>query len=266
LGVTGLYFLWLVVLYVSDRAAYWRQIWYFAVFLVVVLAGTFTWKKLRYRLAQKKLDGLLDSLKQKGLEEDVQNFINRWMQKEHKNGWTYRGHGIDWARLEDFRKLLNDKGMNLSLDKWDDTSTILRYYIQQKEEGLTRESISLTPKKFNDLSGAEFEDLLYRLSVAMGYAVQKSGKTGDQGGDLIANRDGQRIVIQAKCYAGTVGNAAVQEAIAAQKYYDCNRAMVITNSNFTKEAVDLAKISNVRLIGGGELSELLLRHLKESWG
>jgi HJR/Mrr/RecB family endonuclease len=133
------------------------------------------------------------------------------------------------------------------------------------EEALVRESISLTPKQFNDFSGSDFENLLYRMFVAMGYAVQKIGKVGDQGGDLVANVSGQRILIQAKRYTGAVGNGAVQEAVAAQRFYDCNRAMVVTNSSFTREAIELAKVDDVELVGGGKLSEMLLQYLKESW-
>jgi HJR/Mrr/RecB family endonuclease len=156
--------------------------------------------------------------------------------------------------------------MRLSVNKWDTTLILLRHYIQEKEERLTRESVSVLPQKFSTLSGSDFENLLYRLFTAMGYAVQNTGKTGDQGGDLVANLNGQRIVIQAKCYSGTVGNAAVQEAVAAQKFYDCNKVLVVTNSSFTKEAIELATANGVELIGGGKLSELLLQNLKESWG
>lgn len=121
--------------------------------------------------------------------------------------------------------------------------------------------------KFSDLSGSGFENLLYRLFQAMGYTVQKIGRTGDQGGDLIANMDGKvRLLIQAKCYNGSpVGNAAVQEAVAAQKYYDCNGAMVVTSSDFTKEALELAKANAVGLVGKERLSELVVQYLKESW-
>ncbi len=266
-GLVGLYFFWIIPLYFTDRAAYWRQLWYFIAFLVVALIGAFAWKSFQRRRKQKKLDNLLVSLRQNGLEAYVKNFIARFgLQKGKKDDWTYRGHCFDWERLKDFRKVLNEKGMRLSYDKWDDVSTLLRYCIQQDEEKLTRESISLTPKKFTDISGQEFENLLYRLFGAMGYAVQKTGRTGDQGGDLIANLNGQRIVIQAKCYTGSVGNAAIQEAVAAQKYYDCNRIMVATNSSFTREAIELAKVNNVELVSGEKLSEWLLQYLKESWG
>jgi HJR/Mrr/RecB family endonuclease len=50
------------------------------------------------------------------------------------------------------------------------------------------------------------------------------------------------ILIQLKCYRDwAVGNAALQQAVTAMEYCDCNKTMVITTSgNFTKEAVALA--------------------------
>ena len=266
-GVFVLYLLYIVFLYSSNRAAYWQQVWYFAAFVVIVAAGIIAWQILIHRWREKRLNDLLTAVKQNGIEEYVKNFIDRFgMQNGKKTDWTFRGHSFDWQRLEDFRKILNEKGMRLSMNKWDTTLIVLKHYIQEKEERLTRESVSVLPQKFSTLSSSDFENLLYRLFTAIGYAVQKTGKTGDQGGDLIANLNGQRIVIQAKCYTSTVGNAAVQEAVAAQKFYDSNKVMVVTNSSFTKEAIELAEVNNVELIGGGKLSELLLQNLKESWG
>jgi restriction system protein len=266
-GVFVLYLLYIAFLYNSNRAAYWQQVWYFAAFVVIVVVGIIAWQVLIHRWREKRLNDLLTAVKQNGLEEYVNNFIDRFgMQKGKKTDWTFRGHSFDWQRLEDFRKILNEKGMRLSMDKWDATLIVLKHYIQEKEERLTRESVSVLPQKFSTLSGSDFENLLYRLFTAMGYAVQKTGKTGDQGGDLVANMNGQRIVIQAKCYASAVGNAAVQEAVAAQKFYDCNKVMVVTNASFTKEAIELAKVNNVELVDGRKLSDLLFQNLKENWG
>ena len=116
------------------------------------------------------------------------------------------------------------------------------------------------------MNGSDFERLLYRLYEAMGYSVQLSGKVGDQGGDLIATKNQERILIQAKCYINsTVGNSAVQEAVAARNYYDCNRAVVVTTSVFTREATELAKTNGVELVPKDMLQKLLLDYLKESW-
>jgi HJR/Mrr/RecB family endonuclease len=79
-------------------------------------------------------------------------------------------------------------------------------------------------------------------------------------------RGQERILIQAKCYKNvSVGNDAVQQAVAAKSYYDCNKAAVVTTSNFTREAIELAKVNNVELVAKPRLQELLVQHLSESW-
>ena len=266
LGVIGLYVLYLVFLYFTDRAAYWRQLGYFAIFVVLVTAAFFAWREVSYRWHEKKLNDLLAELQRNGLEGYVGNFIDRFgLQKGKKGDWTYRGYSFDWERLKDFRKILNERGMHFDTGKWDKISLLLHHYIQEKEERLTRESVAAFPHKFADLSGSEFENLLYRLFEAMGYSVQKTGQVGDQGCDLVVNTSNERVAVQAKRYRETVPNAAVQQAVAAEKIYGCTKAMVVTNSVFTREAAELAKANNVDLIDGRRLSELLMQCLRENW-
>jgi len=81
--------------------------------------------------------------------------------------------------------------------------------------------------------------------------------TGDQGADLILSKDGEKIVVQAKKYAGKVSNKAVQEIAAAKKYYNADRAMVVTNSAFTKSAIELAFSNDVELWDGRKLKTII---------
>lgn len=97
------------------------------------------------------------------------------------------------------------------------------------------------------MSGGEFEEFLAYLFSKMGYATQLTKSSGDQGIDVIAEKSGIRIGIQAKCYGGSVGNSAVQEAVAGKRYYNCDKIIVITNNYFTTSAITLAKVNNVIL-------------------
>ncbi|HTY39947.1 MAG TPA: restriction endonuclease [Candidatus Paceibacterota bacterium] len=241
----------------------------------VVIFGTWMGVKLAYwywtdRAFYKHLDDLLVKINEKGLREYINNFINRFsIQSSKKSSWSFRGHNIDWDRIKDLEDYLLEQGIPLrNSDKEKDIYILLRHYIQTKEEAVTRESIKLAPQNYSMLSGTEFEKLLYRLFEAMGYRVEHIGHSGDQGGDLIANKDGERILIQAKCYRDwSVGNAAVQQVVGAIKYYDCNKSMVVsTSENFTNEAIALAQANNTELVSRARLSELLLQYLHENWG
>jgi restriction system protein len=225
-------------------------------------------QKFQEKRKQDRLSGLITQIREKEQEDYIKNFINRFgFEGKKGKSYTFRNYSFDWDRINDLEKVLREKGVELQHNnRQKDIFTIMRYYIQNKEENLTRESIKNEPQSFAILSGSEFEKLLYRLFEAMGYKVQPIGRSGDQGGDLIANKDGERVLIQAKCYRDwSTGNAAVQQVVAAIKYYDCNKAMVVTTSRFTAEAIVLAKVNNTELIPKERLQELLLQYLKESW-
>jgi HJR/Mrr/RecB family endonuclease len=97
------------------------------------------------------------------------------------------------------------------------------------------------------MSGIEFEEFLCNYFKSHGYECSMTKASADQGVDLIAKRDGTIVAIQAKCYSGTVGNHAIMEAVAGARFYNANQCMVITNSTFTKTAIELARANNVIL-------------------
>lgn len=97
------------------------------------------------------------------------------------------------------------------------------------------------------MTGLEFENFLCMLFSENGYKAEVTKASGDQGADLIVEKFGEKTVVQAKRYSGDVSNSAIQEVVAAKAYYNCSRAMVITNSFFTKSAVALAQANNVEL-------------------
>ena len=97
------------------------------------------------------------------------------------------------------------------------------------------------------MSGIEFENFLCSYFKKQGYQCKTTKASGDQGIDLIATRQETTLAIQAKCYTGTVGNHAVMEAVAGSKYYNANYCMVITNSTFSKSAIELARANGVIL-------------------
>jgi HJR/Mrr/RecB family endonuclease len=259
------YFLYLIVLFFTNRANFWRWVGYGIGVVAVFIAIIYLRREIKSYRHRAHIEKLIGNLKKSGQEEYLKNFISRFNRENPKGeGWSFRNYKFDWDRINDLKEILYEKKV---ISEDNDVFKILKHYIQEKEEQLTRESIQKDPQKLGSLTGQEFEKLLYRLFEAMGYRVEWIGKSGDQGGDLIANKNGERILIQAKCYRDwSTGNDAVQQVVAAMKYYDCNQAMVITTSYFTSEAINLAKANNVALISKNQLQELLLQYLGESWG
>jgi HJR/Mrr/RecB family endonuclease len=97
------------------------------------------------------------------------------------------------------------------------------------------------------MTGEEFEHFIVELFQKMGYKTELTKKTGDQGIDIIAEKNKIKYGIQVKCYTSTVSNSAIQEVAAGIKLYTCSKAIVITNNYFTKAAIELAQANNVIL-------------------
>lgn len=253
------YSFYLLMLWFTRREYFWK--WLFIGLGVIVI--TIFLIVLFKNISKKRKNNLIKDIDILGLKNDIDNFINRAGNEKGKYAWKYMSYGFNVDKIKVFTKVLKEKGLKVK-DK-DDLKYILKHFIENKEEDIIKGSFSFNENKFSLLSGSEFENLLVRLFQSMGYVVEHPGSVGDQGGDLVLNKDRERILIQAKCYTNNIGNNAVQEAAAAQKYYVCNKAIVIGTSNFTQQAIDLAKMNNVELVEKKQLQELLLFHLNESW-
>lgn len=113
------------------------------------------------------------------------------------------------------------------------------------------------PDHWRNLRSVPFEKFLAAGLQQLGFRIRATATTGDQGVDLIATRNNIRLAIQAKGYAGTVGNDAVQQVFAGMQYYDCNCCAVLTNSQFTPQARELAMKLRCILVGESDLIDFL---------
>lgn len=112
------------------------------------------------------------------------------------------------------------------------------------------------------LSGLDFEYYLFYLFQRHHIRTRITSYTHDFGADLILRYHGKKIVIQAKRWNENVGIKAVQETIGAMSYYKAKYGAVITNSFYTKSAVELANASNIVLLNRYDLAEMM--HLESN--
>jgi HJR/Mrr/RecB family endonuclease len=107
------------------------------------------------------------------------------------------------------------------------------------------------------MEGRQFENFVGILYLLLGYEVEFTPASADQGADLILVKDGIRTAVQVKRWRSSVGNSAVQEAISAKVFYKCKRGIIVTNSTFTRSARTLAlKDTSLKLIDGEKLRGL----------
>ncbi len=119
----------------------------------------------------------------------------------------------------------------------------------------TRRAI-ISEFKWNDgLDPLEFERRCAEAMQLSGWTSRTTKRTGDQGVDVLAEKQGKRVVLQCKLYSNTVGNKAVQEVIAAKAFVNADFAAVVSNTSYTRHAKELAERTGVSLLHYSELRQ-----------
>lgn len=107
--------------------------------------------------------------------------------------------------------------------------------------------LSCTIQDIDEMTGIQFEYFLLYKFRQRKYKVKTTPITGDYGADLVLKKRKEKIVVQAKRYQNDVGIAAVQEVIGSIAFYGAEKGMVITNSYFTPNAINLADANDIIL-------------------
>ncbi len=106
-------------------------------------------------------------------------------------------------------------------------------------------------------TGVDYENYIESLLQAGKFNVSRTPTTGDQGVDLVAEKNGIRIAVQCKYYSKPVGNKAVQEVIAGRDFYNCQVACVVSNNSFTSSARKIANVAKVLLLNESNIAATL---------
>ncbi len=167
---------------------------------------------------------------------------------------AYKGGRYNMDNL--YLLLLERKVTDLSFKEFNEYMDIkIKEYID------TKSNIKLKINDIDVMNGYDFESFIGSLYEKMGYSVELTPKSGDQGADLIITKLGERTAVQTKNYKGKVSNKAIQEVVASKKYYGCTTCFVVTNSYFTESALELGEVNNVKLIDRDELNALINNYM-----
>ncbi len=114
------------------------------------------------------------------------------------------------------------------------------------------------PQEMDLMEGHEFEYFCADLLRKKGFIeVEVTKGSGDNGIDILAEKDGVTYGIQCKCYNAPIGVKAIQEAYAGRDYYDRMVGAVMTNQYFTTPAVEAAKKLKILLWDRGYLDRMM---------
>lgn len=126
----------------------------------------------------------------------------------------------------------------------------VRSYSSPEPEHPYRSDAEDQLSRIDFMEGHDFEYWCAALLRKIGFCnVEVTQGSGDQGVDVLAEKDGIRYAIQCKCYSKDLGNSPVQEVSAGRMMpqYRCQVGAVMTNRYFTKGAQDLATATGTLL-------------------
>ena len=137
----------------------------------------------------------------------------------------------------------------------------VRYVVEDIEQNTKDYVIKILAQ---ELKGHGLADFVGHLLGAMGYRTRISPVGPDMGVDIIAHKDELGfeppiIKVQVKSTEGSIGDPIVSQLYG--KVEKSEYGMFVTLGTFTNQAFAFARNkSNLRLIDGDELVELMLRH------
>lgn len=133
--------------------------------------------------------------------------------------------------------------------------SFLRYCVENEQlDGLG----CLSMEYIDMLSGLDFEIVCAYILMHTGFTdVCVTAGARDYGADILVRDRDFSYAVQCKRQTGSVGNKAVQEAFSGKAYYNCDKAIVMTNSYFTKPARIFAGETGVMLFDRGYIERVL---------
>lgn len=128
---------------------------------------------------------------------------------------------------------------------------------------------SINLESLYSLDPIEFENIVKALLMKMGFNATTTKASGDGGVDIVAINEqpiiGGKYVIQCKRYGmgNNIGEPTIRELFGVMHAENANKGILITTSDFTKQAVAFAKDKAIELINGYDLQNLFNKYLAD---
>lgn len=148
--------------------------------------------------------------------------------------------------INDIKRLQDQKDQLVDAHVTDEYQSFMDYQSKQKLATI------------DNFDGYQFETFTCDLLNSLGFSeIKRTQGSSDFGVDVYAKNGDTSYVFQCKLYASPVGIKAVQEANSGRSYYNCKKAVVITNSYFTPHAISASEKLDIDLWNRDKLASLI---------
>ena len=106
------------------------------------------------------------------------------------------------------------------------------------------------------LGGIEFERELGNLYRAIGYHVQSTPVSGDQGVDLILRKNGQTTVVQCKAQKRPASPAVIRDLYGSMHHFKADNAILACTGGFSDNVIEFARDKPIKLISARDIARM----------
>lgn len=119
------------------------------------------------------------------------------------------------------------------------------------------------PSYLKDMNPLAFERLACDLHAKLGYEVESTVYSGDNGADGILKRNGELTILQAKRVQGYVGEPVLRDLFGTMHSFGAKHGVVVTTGKVSEQARKWVLGKSIRIIELEELSSLIRQNFKE---
>ena len=107
----------------------------------------------------------------------------------------------------------------------------------------------------------QFETFCKDLYEEHGYVAKQTSKSKDGGYDLWIEKDGKTYIVECKCYQTNhiIGRPQLQKLAGANQTLKADGMIFITTSSYSNEAINFANQTNIEIIDGEKLLNLIYK-------
>jgi HJR/Mrr/RecB family endonuclease len=168
--------------------------------------------------------------------------------------------GFFYTQIESFRLVFY---ITVAIDILVIAYSIIKFkYFKNKRIFFTKQLVSKSIEvkniqDVNNLNPVEFEYFVREMFARQGYRAWTTQKTHDNGADVIAEKNNERVAIQVKHSNKSISGYGVYQAYRGRYNYKAEKAILVTNNEFTNQAKLDAIRDSVQLIDSHEISRFL---------
>ncbi|HEU5116083.1 MAG TPA: restriction endonuclease [Isosphaeraceae bacterium] len=140
---------------------------------------------------------------------------------------------------------------------------LARERVERQKDQARRADLKLA--QLGSLTPEGFEEFVAEMFEALGYEVERTGGSGDEGADLRVQRAGLLGIVQCKYHSrGVVGSPDLQKFLGSIQHTRSHKGFFVSTRTFSLAAEKFAAEHPIELIDGPRLVELVEQALGPS--